>query len=87
MLEYMETGTSKHEKGVCHCPDCLPMATHMWDSEDDDVGSGYGDSVDYDGYNNEEADGDASDEDARNDEEETDEGHVGEQQPGASHQI
>jgi hypothetical protein len=63
------------------------MATHRWDSEDDDVGFGYGNSVDYDGYTNEEADGDASDEDARNDEEETDEGPVSGQQPGASHQI
>jgi hypothetical protein len=87
LREYMETGTLKHEKGVCRCPDCPRMATDVWVTEDDDVGSGYGGSVDHDGYNSEEADGNARDEDARNDDEETDEGAVGGQQPEASHQV
>ncbi|KAI4668001.1 uncharacterized protein J4E78_001822 [Alternaria triticimaculans] len=76
LREYMETGTLKHEEGVCQCPDCntalgdhLRRARYHYSSDDDDEHGGH---IGYIGNTYYHYDDD--DEEDEEDDEESDEG-------------
>jgi len=89
--EYMETGTLKHEAGICRCPDCdsslgdlLRRRNRMhYSSDEDDEGGGHADYDDEE--DDDESDDDGNYEDTRSDDEM--ENAQGGQQSGASHQT
>jgi len=87
--EYMETGTLKHETGICRCPDCdsslgdlVRRRTRMHYPSDEDDEDGEDDN---DEEGDEESDDNGSYEDTRSDDET--EYAQGGQQLGASHQM
>jgi len=100
LREYMETGTLRHEEGVCQCPDCIPRvggqrATTHYSSDEDDENGGYAyyddddDDDDRDAEDDEasdQSDENGSYEGAGSDDEEMDDIQGG-QQSGASHQT
>ena len=101
LREYMETGTLRHEEGVCQCPDCIrrvgdQRATTHYSSDEDDENGGYAyydddddDDDDDDGEDDEasdQSDENGSYEGAGSDDEEMDDIQGG-QQSGASHQT